>query len=197
MATRASTTTGSTILMLLALWAGGVAAASMLGLFRPIPGPGIAALVVVGVAAPTFLYFRVRAFQIFMEDYGLRALTLLHAWRIGAALLFFHYGAQGLLPERFVLHAAWGDLIAGAAALLVVMLPFSRGRYFAMHVFGMADFLLAVGTGLYFTLVAPQEMDAIRELPLALIPLFGVGISGATHIIAFDLLRRRRGYPAN
>lgn len=29
-------------------------------------------------------------------------------------------------------------------------------------------------------------------LPLALIPLFGVGISGATHPIAFDLRRRAR-----
>jgi hypothetical protein len=109
-----------------------------------------------------------------------------------AALLFFYFGGLGLLPERFVLHAAWGDLIAGLAALGVVALPFAISRYLAVHLFGFADFLLAVGTGLYFTLVDPPAMDAIRSLPLALIPLFGVGISGATHIIAFDLMRRAR-----
>jgi hypothetical protein len=36
-------------------------------------------------------------------------------------------------------------------------------------------------------------MAPIRDLPLALIPLFGVGISGASHIIAFHLLWTERG----
>jgi hypothetical protein len=36
-------------------------------------------------------------------------------------------------------------------------------------------------------------MAGIQTLPLALIPLYGVGISGASHIMAFDLLRRRVG----
>jgi hypothetical protein len=30
---------------------------------------------------------------------------------------------------------------------------------------------------------------------MALIPLFGVGLSGTTHLIAFDLLRKRRHEP--
>jgi hypothetical protein len=38
-----------------------------------------------------------------------------------------------------------------------------------------------------------ERMAAITTLPLALIPLFGVGISGATHLIAFDMLRKGRG----
>jgi hypothetical protein len=33
-------------------------------------------------------------------------------------------------------------------------------------------------------------MALLRSLPMALIPLLGVGISGATHIFAFDLLRK-------
>ncbi len=36
-------------------------------------------------------------------------------------------------------------------------------------------------------------MAAAGEFPLALIPLYGVGISGASHLIAFDLLARKRG----
>jgi hypothetical protein len=61
-----------------------------------------------------------------------------------------------------------------------------------MHRFGFADFVVAVGTGLAFTLLLDPRMAPITALPLALIPLFGVGISGATHIIAFDMLRRGR-----
>ena len=34
-------------------------------------------------------------------------------------------------------------------------------------------------------------MSGIQTLPMALIPFYGVGISGANHIMAFDLLRRR------
>jgi hypothetical protein len=35
-------------------------------------------------------------------------------------------------------------------------------------------------------------MASIAAFPLALIPLFGVGVSGASHLIAFDVMRRQR-----
>lgn len=196
MITASVSTVSARVGTILLAWAAAVAIAAYAGLLHLLPGPAIAMLVGGGIAVPTLAYLRSAALQSWVEQIGLRNLTLFHVWRIAAALLFFHFGAQGLLPERFVLHAAWGDLIAGLAALLVVLLPFSRRNYLAMHLFGMADFLLAVGTGLIFTLIAPREIDAIRDLPLAMIPLFGVGLSGATHLIAFDLLRRRRGMPA-
>lgn len=170
-------------------------AASLTGVLQAVPGPAIALLVATGIIVPALAYFRSARIRASVEAFGVRNLTLLHAWRIGAAFLFFHYGAQGLLPDRFVLHAAWGDLVAGLAALAVALTCFSRSRYLAVHAFGLADFILAVGTGLYFTLFAPEAIAAILELPLVLIPLFGVGISGATHLIAFDLLLRRRGLP--
>jgi hypothetical protein len=34
------------------------------------------------------------------------------------------------------------------------------------------------------------SMAGIQTLPMTLIPLYGVGISGANHIMAFDLLRQ-------
>jgi hypothetical protein len=42
-------------------------------------------------------------------------------------------------------------------------------------------------------LINDPRMSAIATLPMALIPLYGVGISGASHIMAFDLLRRHTG----
>ena len=62
-----------------------------------------------------------------------------------------------------------------------------------MHRFGFVDFVIAVGTGLTFTLLLDPRMELIATLPFALIPLFGVGISGASHIVAFDMLRRQAG----
>jgi hypothetical protein len=68
-----------------------------------------------------------------------------------------------------------------------------RFRYRSFHRFGFADFVVAVGTGLTFTLLQDPLMALITTLPFALIPLFGVGISGASHLMAFDMLRRHTG----
>lgn len=56
----------------------------------------------------------------------------------------------------------------------------------------MTDFLIAVGTGLTFSLLQVPMMNVVATYPVALIPLFGVGISGASHIMALDLLARRK-----
>lgn len=53
------------------------------------------------------------------------------------------------------------------------------------------DFVLVVGTGLYSTIHAQPRMATVATFPIALIPLFGVGISGAADILALRLLSRR------
>lgn len=181
------------ITALVLAWGAAVAFAASAGWLILVPPRLVAVIVVAGVFVPTLAYSSMPSVKHWVERFGLRRLTLFHSWRIAAAFLFFSYGAAGLLPPRFVENAGWGDLIAGLLALLVVVLPMARWRYWGMHVFGMADFVLAVGTGLYFTLSDPASMVQIRLLPLALIPMYGVALSGATHIIAFDLLRRGAG----
>jgi hypothetical protein len=74
--------------------------------------------------------------------------------------------------------------------------PTSNDAYFRFHRFGFADFVVAVGTGLIYTILNDPRMATIRELPMVLIPLFGVGISGASHLIAFDLMRRNPSWSA-
>jgi hypothetical protein len=86
-----------------------------------------------------------------------------------------------------------GDLIAGLLALGVILLPKTHNRYLVFHLFGFADFVVAVGTGLTLFLLNDTRMTGIQTLPMALIPFYGVGISGASHIMAFDLLRRHAG----
>jgi hypothetical protein len=114
-------------------------------------------------------------------------------WRVPAALAFYAYGLAGELPPLFWLLAGTGDLIAGLYAAGALRAQPSRAYYRRFHAFGFADFVVAVGTGLTYTLMLDPRMAPIAQWPMALIPLFGVGLSGAAHLIAFDLLRR--GHP--
>ena len=174
----------------LALWSGVVAAAATAGVYRAIPPMSVGPLIVAGVVAPFVLYRRFPRFQAVIATIGLRRLTAFHAWRIGAGLLFLSFLAQGRLPPLFARNAGWGDILAGILAIGVVALPFSRSRYLAFHILGALDLVDALVLGITFTLAHDPRMEAIRVLPMALIPLFGVGVTGASHLIAFDLLRR-------
>lgn len=164
------------------------AAASGLGLFGLVHQNVFAAVVAAATAALALAAFGVPAIRGLVEALGPWGLAAFHVWRIPAALVFFAYGAQGLLPATFVALAATGDLIAGLLAALVMVLPRRRWIVTAFHLFGMADFLVAVGTGITLTLLAVPQMAAITALPVSLIPLVGVPLSGATHIAALALL---------
>lgn len=175
------------------LWGVSISMLSYMGVFTAMPLPVFAFIVAALVTGLTVYYLRSVPLQKFVVSFGLRKLTLLHVWRIPAALAFFYYGADGGLPETFVMLAGWGDMLAGVLALIVVLF-FSRNAkaYWAMHIIGLADFLVAVGTGQTFALLQDPSMVTIAAFPLALIPLFGVAISGVTHIMAFRMLASER-----
>jgi hypothetical protein len=181
------------LLTVLAIWGLAVAVAAQAGVYRAIYPLLLAPIIALGIVVPVIAYAMSKGFRAYIEAIGLRPLTAFHIWRIAAALLFFWYGAHDLLPQVFVQNAAWGDLIAGLLALGVTLLPESRNRYLVFHIFGFADFVVALSTGLTLFLLSDPRMAGIQTLPMALIPLYGVGISGASHIIAFDLLRRHVG----
>ncbi len=154
--------------------------------------PGYALLVAIGIAMPVAAYFTAPYVRRTVDAVGLHRLTLLHIWRIPAALMFFYYGLQGELPGLFWMLAGVGDLMAGAYAATLLWRPRTAANYRAVHVFGFADFVVAVSTGLTFTLLQDPRMALLTTLPMALIPLFGVGLSGASHIVALTLLRQAR-----
>jgi hypothetical protein len=185
------------LLAVLAIWGLAVVAASETGIYSAMPPLLIAPLIALGIIIPVVVYTMSDGFRAYIAAVGLRPITAFHIWRIAAALVFFWYGEHNLLPEPFVRNAGWGDLIAGVLALFVVILPENRTRYFIFHIVGFADFVVAVGTGLTLFLLNDSRMAAIQTLPMALIPLYGVGISGASHIMAFDLLRHGAGSKAD
>jgi hypothetical protein len=172
------------------LWLVAVSWAALGGALARLQMPWIAALVAAGIVLPTLAYFASPALQALAQRAGLKWLTALHLWRVPAALAFYAYGLAGELPPVFWLLAGTGDLIAGLYAAGALRAQPTRAYYRRFHVFGFSDFVVAVGTGLTYTLLLDPRMAPIAQWPMALIPLFGVGLSGAAHLVAFDLLRR-------
>ena len=175
----------------IAFWALAISIASLTGILRGIPAMGVGALIVGWFAAILIACFRSEGLRLLLDRVGLRGITGFQAWRIAAALLFFWYGAHGLLPWEFVWRAEWGDLIAGMLGAAVFLWP-TRGGYWLVHLFGLADLILATATGMRLRLAGPVEMQNITAFPVALIPFFGVGLTAATHLVAFDWLRRSK-----
>ena len=185
------------LIFTIGIWGVSVGIGSYFGLFSTFPLPWIAFLVAMGITLPLAIYYGNSVFQAYIQGLHLNYLTLFHIWRIPAALTFFYYGNQHLLPPTFVRNAAWGDLASGLLVLVVLALPKSPWKYWGFHLFGLADFVSAVGTGLTFSLLQVPTMETIATFPIALIPLFGVGISGASHIMALDILARQPRKPCS
>lgn len=189
--------TQAQLLLVGSTWFASVVYGATSGFFASLYQPMIAALVAASIVLPTLWYFLDPGLRAYIHAVGHRPLMLFHIWRVPAALLFFWFGAQGQLPPVFWILAGVGDFIAGSLAFVTGLKPESARGYLNFHLFGFADFVTAVGTGLTFTLLQEPRMAPLVGLPLALIPLFGVGISGATHLIAFDMLRRGVGMRQN
>lgn len=145
-----------------------------------------------GIMTPVLFYYFNGSFRSYIVFIGLKYLTLFNIWRIPAGLVFLYYGSHNLLPEQFVHNAAYGDLAVGVLVPIVLMLPGGIGKYLAFHIFGLLDFVVAVGTGLTLTLLQVPLMENIRTFPIVLIPLYGVCITGALHMMTLDILLRRR-----
>ena len=188
--TQRSSVVGQGVLAVLLAWAAAISTAATVGWLAAMPNFGVPAITTAGIAMPMLAYVTLPAVRNWFERVGLKRLTVFHSWRILAAALFFLYGADGALPARLVRDAGTGDLVAGVLALIAVALPFVRWRYWAVHVFGAADLIVAMATGIYFSFADPASMANVRLLPFALIPMFGVAVTFCAHLIAFDLLRR-------
>lgn len=179
---------------LTALWLATVIITARNGTLSAIYQPLIAVIVAATIVVPAALFKFSRDFRQLIEAIGHRRIVMFHIWRIPAALTFFWYGVHDMLPPAFWILAGVGDLLVGLYALRLSFAPQSTETYRKFHRFGFADFIVAVGTGLTFTLLMDERMLPVTTLPLALIPLFGVGISGASHLMAFDMLNRHTGF---
>lgn len=137
-------------------------------------------------------YYQYPAIQRYVASLNPRSLIRFHLWRIVAGVAFLYYGSQSLLPERFVINAGYGDLAVGLLVPLILLGRGSTRKYIAFHLLGLLDFVVAVGTGLTFAFLQVPLMENIVEFPIVLIPLFGVPLTGASSIMAIDVLLKSR-----
>jgi hypothetical protein len=184
-----------TSLINIALWGTGIAAASAGGALTRIPSRTIAPFILAGIAIPSVAYYRSPALKRVMRRVGPDRLTLAHAWRIAAGIAFLRWGASGKLPKTFTNRAGWGDIASGVVALGLILARKNRPALLAANVFGAADLAVAIATGMTMVLRKEPAMRSIATFPPAMIPLFGVGLTGAAHVVAFDLLRRGNDGP--
>jgi hypothetical protein len=196
MLTTSERTSRNAVLATVAVWGAAVVAASASGLLRRLPGPVFGALILTGIAVPTVVYLRSVRLQKLAAKIGVARLTAFQGWRIIAGIWFVWMVQRGALPAGFGLKAGWGDVIAGVAGLAAAWLWPRRAGYALANVIGLGDFVVAVGTGMATTLADQASMHANSELPGALIPLFGVGITATSQIIAMHLLWKERREPA-
>ena len=116
-------------------------------------------------------------------------------------LMFLVLYAVGRLPGAFALPAGVGDVIVGLVAP-VVGIAYARnganaaGLVRVWNLFGIADLIVAVGTGL-LTSPSPIQVlafDAPNELisafPLVMVPVFLVPLSILLHLASLKNLRR-------
>jgi hypothetical protein len=184
-----------------ALWGAAIGALSLTGGLSWMSPLALGPLVAVGMAVPVAVVRRSPHQRRLVREVDLAHLTWFNVWRVPAAIAFFVVGAQGLLPAPFVTNAAWGDLIAGGLAPVVVLAARHvaarrrTGAYLAFHLFSFGDFLVAVGTGLTFTVLGDPLMRTLLDTPMALIPLWGVPITGAISLLALHRLLTAEGPP--
>ena len=183
---------GASLAVIAGIWGVMVAVVSAIGLLSQQPPAMAASTILAGVLVPVLIYFRHAPFYALMNEIGPHRIAWLHLIRIPAAVALFVYGANAWLPEAFVARAGWGDLIAGLFALAIVILAHRFWTTAAFHVVGLTDLVLAVGTGLMLNLQQDPLIATLTRFPMALIPWWLVGVTGATHLMALDMLWRQR-----
>jgi hypothetical protein len=161
---------------------------------REAPPLLLLAAVLMPIAVFLVAFWTWRAFRDFVLTADLCLLTGAQAWRfVGFGFLGFY--AQGLLPGYFAWPAALGDMAIGLTApwLVVALLrqrSFATSRAFiAWNIFGILDFVVAVGMGaiaplLFADLARNVTTAPMVHLPLVLIPTFLVPMFMILHLVA-------------
>ncbi len=184
--------TERTVFVSLAIWTIAITLGGIFGVFTQLPLPSIALLAVTSLTTLLFLYYRNPAVHQYVSTLNPRHLVVFHLWRIVAGFAFLYYGSQALLPERFVINAGYGDLAVGFLVPFILLGRQSDRKYIVFHLFSLLDFVVAVGTGLTFTILQVPLMENIATFPIVMIPLFGVPLTGASSIMAINTLIEAR-----
>jgi hypothetical protein len=195
------------VAFLLVAWFVFTFAAAAAGFYKPGSGPlpapaplGLSVLLPIVIfwiwmaASPSF-----RAFALSLSP---RTLTIVQSWRV-LGFVFLALAANGLLPYTFAGPAGWGDLFIGATAPWVALNwaadPQRRGRFVFWNLLGVTDLVMAVTLGVLSSegpagILVRNGLTTrvVTELPLSLIPTFGVPLFLILHSIVLAQGARER-----
>ena len=195
------------VTFLLVVWFVFAAAASAAGWFKvgsgPLPAPAPLGLSVVLPIAIFWIWMATSpSFRAFALSLSPRFLTIVQSWRV-MGFVFLALAAYGLLPYTFAGPAGWGDIFIGATAPWVALNwagdPERRGRFVFWNLLGVADLVLAVTMGVLSSdgpagILVRNGLTSrvVTELPLSLIPTFGVPLFLILHSIVLAQGARER-----
>jgi hypothetical protein len=160
-------------------------ALALSGVLRHAPQLGFA-FVAVSVIGWSLAYAQRGAVRAWADALPVRALVALHIVRLPIGAVFLWEAARGQLPQLFADRAGWGDIAVGAAAIAVTFAAAHRPRVVRLFALvGLADILVALGTGAYLAFGAqdPLFTGAIARLPYPLLPFVIVPAVIITHLL--------------
>lgn len=192
-----------TLAVFIGLWIGLAAAAGAAGFIaisRPFPmiGPFFAAPLLAAVIASFSPSARAA-----MLGLPLRLMIGLNIGRV-FAVLFLLLETEGRLAGPFPFFAAWGDIITGAGALLLLLIArrddaLPTGVTTVWNLFGIADLVSAISLGVMSAEGSPLQVfttspgsAAMQQLPWSFVPTVLVPFWLILHAIIWVKLRQRR-----
>src|SRR6266545_2706413 len=178
-------------IVVLTLWAVFAFVAAASGAISKVPRLVLGPLLLTETIIPILVYYRSGTFRAYISSIDLKHLTIFHLWRLLAGFTFVSYGIRHLLPETFVHIAGFGDIIVGVLVPIILVLPNGIRKYVVFHVIGLLDFILVLGTGITLTVAREPLIENLTTFPIIMIPLLGVPVSGALHVMAIDVAMRK------
>jgi hypothetical protein len=181
------------------VWLAAALVVGATGAFAVLPPPWPQIIILTLTVTAIVVSTNVPAVRAWVDSIPMRGLVGFNALRIIGGVAFVVLGARGSLSPIFAARAGWGDIIAAAGAVLLVLsgsprATLHRWAYLAWNTFGVLDLVVAVGTA---TIVVVRGdvpgMEPITRLPLVLVPTLFVPLFLAAHVAIY---RRLMG-PAN
>ncbi len=163
-------------------------AVGLAGWFHNASAPALAATVWTLTALALIACWKIGPIGVWALNVDLRWLVLFHLLRLVAGVYFLVLCQRATLPCAFATRAGWGDIIVAILTLAVVAVmrtEFAKTLLLIWNTIGLLDIIFVVFSALRFGLTDWQSMQALRELPLSLLPTFLVPLIIASHVLIF------------
>ena len=180
-----------------ACWLCVIAVVGLTGIYDTAP-PQVMGLTIAGCTLLLLALSRFNtSFRSNLDSITTESLICIHSIRAPIGAAFLVMASEGLLPDLFANRAGYGDILTATLGVLVIVFcstlknqKLKTIAYVIWNVVGLADLLVAVGTGIYLALQIQDSMIWIARLPLLLVPTFILPILFTSHIIMLKRLMR-------